>query len=250
MIRIGLVGANGRMGVAIRGLLPAAGVRVGRLFVRPGATVEAPSVGHGPDELVDVDVVIDVSTPQTCLAYAEEAARRGLPFVTGTTGLTATQIAALEAHATQIPVLHAANFSVGVNVLEHVVELVARATSGFDIEVFEAHHRRKVDAPGGTALMLGKSAARGRGLNFDHAAVYERHGHTGPRASDAIGFQVLRGGGIIGEHTVFFADEGERIELTHRAQDRAIFAKGAIRAAAWLHGKDPGVYTMRDVLFS
>lgn len=238
------------MGLAIRENLPNSGLALRQAFVRPGNTCNADIVSHSPADLADVDVIIDVSNPLTCLAFAQAAATAGIPFVTGTTGLDAEQRVALEACAARIPIIHAANFSVGVNVLEHVVELVARATPGFDIEVFEAHHRRKVDAPGGTALMLGRAAARGRDLNLDDVAVFERQGHTGPRPHDAIGFQVLRGGGIVGEHTVYFVDESERIELSHRASDRGIFARGALRAASWIVGKAPGSYTMRDVLFS
>lgn len=251
MTRIALVGANGRMGIAIRQNLTSSGLTLGQAFVRPGNTCDsAEIVSHLPEDLTQVDVVVDVSAPATCIAFAHAAAAAGIPFVSGTTGLDPDQKAALQACATQIPLIHAANFSVGVNVLEHVVELIARATPGFDIEVFEAHHRRKVDAPGGTALMLGRAAATGRDLRLDDVAVYERQGHTGPRPHDAIGFQVLRGGGIVGEHTVFFVDEGERIEVTHRASDRGIFARGALRAAAWIVAKPPGLYTMRDVLFS
>ncbi len=250
MIRVALVGAGGRMGTAIRDQADSlADLQVTLAFVSQRSTLSLPQVRHQPSELKDVDVVIDISNPATCIEYAQAAARLGIPFVSGTTGLDAESLAALAVCAQKIPVLHTANFSVGINILEHLVELAARAAAGFDVEIFEAHHRRKVDAPSGTALLLGKAAARGREVRLDDVAVFDRHGVTGARTDSEIGFQVMRGGGIVGEHTVFLVSEGERIELTHRAHDRGVFAQGALRAAYWIAAKQAGTYTMRDVLF-
>lgn len=212
---------------------------------------QIPVTGDLAEHITQCDVVVDFSTPEASVRAVRMAAGAGCAFVSGTTGLTATQQSIFDECARSIPVLQAANFSVGVNVLERLVELASRATGeGFDLEVFEAHHRRKVDAPSGTALFLGEAAARGRDTTLDESAQWTRHGQVGPRSEGEIGFQVVRGGDIVGEHTVFVCGDGERLELTHRATDRGIFAQGALRAASWLHAKRPGVYTMSDVLFS
>jgi len=235
-MKIGVIGFHGRMGQALQAVAPEMGVTL-------------TEVSLSADEFSEVDAVIDFSSPEGSVDASRLAANSAKPFVSGTTGLTELQLRELHACGASCPLLHASNFSVGVNILEHLVELAARAAEGFDLEVFEAHHRHKVDSPGGTALFLGRAAARGRDLDFEEAAQYTRHGQIGPRTKDEIGFQVLRGGSIIGEHTVFLAGDGERLELTHRAQDRTIFARGAIRAALWLQGRPPGLYSMRDVLF-
>lgn len=237
MTRVAIIGYSGRMGTALQSVKHEFPVEI----VDPNLVLE---------ERIDAsDMVIDFSAPTMCVYACELASKIGRPFVSGTTGLSADQHAQLVAYSLQVPVLHAANFSVGVNILEHLVELASRAAAGFDLEVFEAHHRNKVDAPGGTALMLGRAAARGRELDFESSARLSREGITGARSAEEIGFQVLRGGSIVGEHTVYLAGDGERLELTHRAQDRAIFARGAFRAALWILGKPAGLYTMRDVLF-
>jgi 4-hydroxy-tetrahydrodipicolinate reductase len=258
--KIAIVGAAGRMGLE---LLAAAAAAPDDYQVI--AAIERPESGRlgsplGPQQIISIgsldecvaecDVVIDFSSPASCLSAARVATGAGVRFVSGTTGLDAAQRAELAACARGAAMIHAANFSVGVNILSHLVELAARATGpGFDLEVFEAHHRRKLDAPSGTALLLGEAAARGRGLDLPDAATWSRHGHTGARAQDTIGFQVVRGGDIVGEHTVFMCADGERLEFTHRATDRGIFARGALRAARWLVGRRPGLYTMHDVLF-
>ncbi|RDV38707.1 4-hydroxy-tetrahydrodipicolinate reductase [Bradymonadaceae bacterium TMQ3] len=257
-IEIAIVGAAGRMGTQL--LQEAASLDT----LKISAAIVAPQSAHigqalGPegiiatddlDAIATVDVVIDFSSPDACARVAELAAGAGVAMVSGTTGLNAEQHRALDQAACSIPLLLAANFSVGVNLLAHLVELASR---GFgkdaDIEIFEAHHRRKVDAPSGTALMLGRAAARGRDWNLEDVATWAREGHTGPRDDDEIGFQVLRGADIVGEHTVYLCAAGERLELTHRATDRAIFARGALRAARWLAGKPAGRYQMRDLLF-
>lgn len=202
------------------------------------------------EALHSADVAIDFSAPEGCVDAAEAAADIGVGFVSGTTGLDADQTERIEDVASATAVLRASNFSVGVNLLLKLVGDASEATAGeFDVEIFEAHHRNKVDAPSGTALSLGEAAADARDWNLEQVAHWGRHGEVGERDDDEIGFQVLRGGGIVGDHTVSLCGPGERIELTHRADDRGIFARGALTAAEWLQGKDPGEYTMEDVLF-
>ncbi|HRC25827.1 MAG TPA: 4-hydroxy-tetrahydrodipicolinate reductase [Alphaproteobacteria bacterium] len=232
-----------------------------------GATLAGASVGPGesldgdffltrePEALFErADVVVDFTTPQSTRAHIDLAARLGKPCVIGTTGLNADDERALKDAARTAPILSAANMSAGVTLLCALVEQAAAALGPeWDIEIFEAHHRAKVDAPSGTALALGRSAASGRGLSGAGASendpfTFARHGKTGARTEGTIGFSVARGGDVVGDHTVFFYGAGERIELTHRATDRALFARGAIRAALWLPGRPPGLYTMRDVL--
>ncbi len=170
-------------------------------------------------------------------------------MVIGTTGHDAAQRAELEALASRIPIVHAPNMSLGVNLLFKLAELASRALDDqYDIEIFEAHHRNKVDAPSGTALGLGRAAAQGRSRNFEDVAEFARHGQTGIRERGRIGFSVVRGGDIIGEHRLIFAGPGEQVELAHTAQDRSGFARGALVAARWVVGRPPGMYSMLDVL--
>ncbi len=258
-LRLAIVGAAGRMGQSLLSCAHALPeLHVVAAIERPGSRQLGEALGPQPmrvtgnleEVITDCDVVIDFSSPESCLRAARIAAQAGVRLVTGTTGLSATQQAELVACAEQAAVLQAANFSVGVNVLARLVELASAATGAeFDLELFEAHHRHKVDAPSGTALMLGRAAAAGRGLDLEAQAQWARHGQTGARQQDAIGFQVARGGDIVGEHTVMLCGEGERLELVHRATDRAIFARGALRAARWLASQRPGLYSMQDVLF-
>ncbi|MFP4597712.1 MAG: 4-hydroxy-tetrahydrodipicolinate reductase [Persicimonas sp.] len=254
-----IIGAEGRMGQELLANAPSVdGVSVAEAVVRP----ESPADGSemGPEGVLatsdmetaieNAEVVVDFSAPEACLQAAEFAARYGTPLVSGTTGLSDEQVAELKGRSSDVAILWAANFSVGVNTLERLVELATRAVAdGFDVEVLEAHHRHKVDAPSGTALFLGQAAARARGADLEEVGVCSREGHTGERSDDEIGFQTIRGGDIVGEHTVLLCGAGERIELTHRATDRGIFARGALRAAGWLAGRQPGWYTMKDVLF-
>ncbi|HJU08982.1 MAG TPA: 4-hydroxy-tetrahydrodipicolinate reductase, partial [Rhodanobacteraceae bacterium] len=172
----------------------------------------------------------------------------GVALVAGTTGLDAGQRAAMQSAARDIPILYAANFSLGIAVLTKLLREAARALPDWDLEIIEAHHSRKVDAPSGTALALGRAAAAARGQDFETVASFARHGHTGARPENAIGFSSIRAGEIVGEHTALLATKDERIELTHRACDNAIFARGALQAAAWLVGKPPGMYSIQDVL--
>jgi 4-hydroxy-tetrahydrodipicolinate reductase len=195
------------------------------------------------------DVAIEFTTPAATAGHAALAARLGKPLVIGTTGLHGAEEAAVRDAARSIPIVWAANTSLGINLLLGLVEQVAsRLGPDWDIEIVEMHHRHKVDAPSGTALALGREAASARGAEFGDVAVRGRDGITGPRPSGAIGFAALRGGDNIGEHHVIFAGQGEQLELTHRATNRGIYAKGAVRAALWLADKPPGLYGMKEVL--
>ncbi|MBI1215180.1 MAG: 4-hydroxy-tetrahydrodipicolinate reductase [Alphaproteobacteria bacterium] len=195
------------------------------------------------------DVLIDFTAPPASAEHAALAAQHGKALVVGTTGLSPEQEAALKKAAEKTAILYAANMSVGVNVLLSVVAQVAKMLDDqYDIEVFEAHHRHKVDAPSGTALALARAAAAGRGVKLDEVMVPARHGYTGPRKPGDIGMSVFRGGDVVGDHTVTFAGTGERIELAHKASDRSLFAKGAVTAARFLAGKPPGLYGMKDAL--
>jgi 4-hydroxy-tetrahydrodipicolinate reductase len=208
------------------------------------------TVGADPGALFAAsDVVVDFTTPRASLEHVDLAAESGTALVLGTTGLTADQREAIERAGRKAPIVQAANMSLGVNLLLILVEQAARTLGpDFDIEVLEMHHRHKVDAPSGTALVLGEAAAAGRGVRLDTVAQRVRDGHTGERRRGDIGFATLRGGDVAGEHTVLMAAPGERIELTHKATDRTIFSKGAIRAALWAAAQPPGLYSMRDVL--
>lgn len=255
-LRIVVVGAAGRMGQEILALVrDAPGLELGAAIVaneEEAERVDYPDVRTPADAAEAVatsDVVIDFSSPAGFGAALATAHAAGCAIVAGTTGLGAEHHKAIDAAARDIPVLWSANFSVGVNVLEHLVTLASGALDDFDVEVFEAHHRNKVDAPSGTALFLGEAAARARDVQLQDVATWARDGIPGARTDDEIGFQVVRGGTIVGEHTVYFCGTGERVELTHRAQDRVIFARGALRAARWIVGREPGRYSMRDVLF-
>ena len=195
------------------------------------------------------EAVIDFTTPSASLAHAELAAQARSAHVIGTTGLDPEQMAAIARAAIHTPIVQAANMSLGVTLLTALVEQVARALDpDYDIEIVEMHHRRKVDAPSGTALALGQAAAAGRGVELDAVAQKVRDGITGARKSGDIGFATLRGGDVVGDHAVIFAAEGERLELGHKATTREVFARGAIKAALWAHGQPQGLYTMRDVL--
>jgi 4-hydroxy-tetrahydrodipicolinate reductase len=241
VIGIGIVGARGRMGQAIAAELQA----------QEGAQV-AGAADRGDDlkGLAEAaDVLIDFSTPAALPAVlaAAEAARR--PLVIGTTGLDAVAHDAIDAAAMAIPVLQAANMSLGVNLLAHLVrEAAARLGPDWDVEIAEMHHRHKADAPSGTALLLGEAAAAGRGIDLAGNSDRGRDGITGARGTGRIGFAALRGGSVAGDHLVILAGEGERLELGHRAESRAIFARGALRAALWLADMPAGRYTMADVL--
>jgi 4-hydroxy-tetrahydrodipicolinate reductase len=224
----------------------------------PGSPAVGRDVGVTVDTDVDraiaaADVLVDFTRPAGTLAHLDACARHGVAAVVGTTGLDDAQKAALRGLGGRIPIVFAANMSVGVNVLLSLVEAATRALGpGFDVEIVEMHHRHKVDAPSGTALRLGEAAAAGMGRSLADVAVHARHGNTGERAPGTIGFSALRGGDVVGEHTVLFASDGERIEITHRATSRQLFIAGALRAARFVADKrarnETGVFDMPDVL--
>jgi 4-hydroxy-tetrahydrodipicolinate reductase len=253
-LKVGIAGALGRMGRAVAATLEGrADAAVVLAFDRPGTEGEAAgglTLGRA-DDVAGCDVVIDFTMPAASAALAEAAAARGGPaLVVGATGWTEAEDARLRAAAAKVPIVRAGNYSLGLNILVGMVEQAARQLSAadWDVEVFEAHHRRKVDAPSGTALMLGEAAARGRGVGFGQARLAAREGITGPRPEGAIGFSAMRAGGLVGEHEVVFASDDEVLTLKHSARDRSLFARGAIAAALWVAGKPPGLYDMQDVL--
>ena len=183
------------------------------------------------------------------MAHLEVCRRLGLQMVIGTTGFSPAQLAEIEAASRDIGIVMAPNMSVGVNVMLKLLEMAAKAlSSGYDIEITEAHHKHKVDAPSGTALKMGEVIAQAQGRDLKDCAVYERYGHTGARVANSIGFSTIRGGDIVGDHTVMFATEGERIEITHKSSSRATYAHGSLRAVRFLAGKQSGMYDMFDVL--
>ncbi len=260
---IAIFGISGRMGQSlIRALRePGAGLRLS------GALVSSASVHLGKDAAIDgpatgvtatadartalngAKLALDFSQPAALLAHARACADAGVPLLIGVTGFDAAAREALNAVARQIPLLLAPNTSVGVSVLNELAAVAAKTLGvAYDVEIGEAHHAGKRDAPSGTALKLGETVAGARGQAFNEVAAYDRAAAPGARAAGGIGFSVLRAGDIVGEHTVTFAAAGERIELTHRATDRMIFARGALRAGQWLVGKPPGLYAMKDVL--
>jgi len=249
-VKIAVAGALGRMGQAVARTLDghAAAVLHTR-FDRPGA--EGGDLVERDTALAGADTVIDFTLPEASVLLAEACAAKGGPAVIiGSTGFSPEQIARIDAAATKIAIVRSGNYSLGVNMLLGLVKQAAAAlpASEWDIEVFEAHHKRKIDAPSGTALMLGQAAADGRAVDLDAVSVRARDGVTGPREEGSIGFSVVRGGGIIGEHSVIFAGEEELLTLSHSATDRGLFARGAVTAAVWAVGKPPGLYDMQDVL--
>ncbi|AAK25512.1 4-hydroxy-tetrahydrodipicolinate reductase [Caulobacter vibrioides] len=249
-VKIAIAGANGRMGRAVAQALEGrSDAVVAARFERPGDAGEG--LVARETALAAAEAVIDFTLPEASVALAEEAAANGGPaLVIGSTGFSDEQLDRIDAAATKIVIVRSGNYSLGVNMLMGLVRQAAAAlpAQDWDIEVFEAHHKRKIDAPSGTALMLGEAAAEGRGINLAKVSDRGRDGVTGPRKDGDIGFSVVRGGGIIGEHSVIFAGESESLTLSHSAIDRGLFARGAIAAAVWVKGKPPGLYDMQDVL--
>ena len=261
--RIGVLGAGGRMGRILIQAVHEAGYQLAAAVERPESSligadagelagigaVGVKVVGQLQDVLKDCDVVVDFTAPVATQQHLKLCREAGVAIVIGTTGMDDEQKAFLNESATQTPVVYAANYSVGVNVSIKLLELAAKVFNDtVDIEIIEAHHRHKVDAPSGTALMMGEAIADTLGRDLKQDAVYHREGYTGPRERQSIGFQTIRGGDIVGEHTVMFIGEGERVEVTHKATSRMNFASGAVRAAAWVVGKDAKKYDMKDVL--
>ena len=207
------------------------------------------AISAGLADLGDYDVMIDFTVPEATMANLDECVKRGKAIVIGTTGLDDSQKQRLQDAGQHIPIVFASNFSVGVNLCFKLLDMAARTLGdSVDVEVIEAHHRHKIDAPSGTALSMGEVLADALGRDLKECAVYGREGRTGERDRKTIGFETIRAGDIVGEHTVMFADIGERIEITHKASSRMTFAKGAIRSANWVTDKAPGVYSMQDVL--
>ena len=207
-------------------------------------------VGSDTDALFSAaDVVIDFTLPQATISHTQGVIKHGTALVIGTTGLRNEEQAAVEKASNRVAVIQAANFSVGVNLLLALTSQAASVLGNdYDIEVIEMHHRHKVDAPSGTALAFGQAAADGRGVDLKAVSERARDGHTGARSPGNIGFATLRGGDVVGDHSLIFAADGERIELTHKASSRTVFARGAVRSAKWCENKAPGLYSMRDVL--
>jgi 4-hydroxy-tetrahydrodipicolinate reductase len=253
MTSIGIFGAAGRMGRAIAQAAGEADLRVaGGTDHAPDGSDIAPGlpIGNDPLALAQVsDVLIDFSVPGALSAHLDACIAARKPLLVGTTGLEAVHHALIDEAAALIPVLQTGNTSLGVNLLAALVEqAAARLGDDWDIEIVEMHHRHKVDAPSGTALLLGEAAARGRGITLADHSERGRDGITGARARGAIGFAALRGGSVAGDHQVILAAEGERIEIGHRAENRVIFARGAVKAARWLATQPPGRYDMKGVL--
>jgi 4-hydroxy-tetrahydrodipicolinate reductase len=262
--RTGVVGVGGRMGAQlVKAIHDTAGMQLAAAIDHPGGQVIGKDAGSLAGispcgvvvtgdlgaTLAGVDVVIDFSRAEAVAATADACASAGVALMVGTTGLDAATQQRLDAAAGRIPVLVSANTSLALNVLLDLVERAAGALPpGYDIEIFEAHHRHKVDAPSGTALVLGEAAARGRAERLPRPPVLTG-AQQGARATGGIGFSVARGGDVVGEHDVRFLGAGEQLRLTHVATDRAIFARGAVAAAAWLVGRPPGRYRMADFLF-
>ncbi|MDX5370881.1 MAG: 4-hydroxy-tetrahydrodipicolinate reductase [Pseudomonadaceae bacterium] len=264
MRRIAVMGAAGRMGKnLIEAVGQAEGAQLSAAIDRPDSSL----IGADAGELVaqgklgvalvgdlsqvldQFDVLIDFTHPSVTLKNLEICRRAGKAMVIGTTGFSPEEKQQLAAAAKEIPIVFAANFSVGVNLCLKLLDTAARVLGDeVDIEIIEAHHRHKVDAPSGTALRMGEVVAAALGRDLQKVAVYGREGQTGARARETIGFATVRAGDVVGDHTVLFAADGERVEITHKASSRMTFAKGAVRAAQWLQGRSAGLYDMQDVL--
>lgn len=263
-IRVAIAGAGGRMG---RQLIQAAarleGITLGAALEREGSSLIGADAGElggigitgvrvqsGLDTVKDdFDILIDFTRPEGTLAHLAFCRQHGKSMVIGTTGFDESGRQAIREAASQIAIVFAANFSVGVNVMLRLLEKAAKVMGDYaDIEIIEAHHRHKVDAPSGTALAMGEAIAGALNKDLKSCAVYSREGHTGERVPGTIGFATVRAGDIVGEHTALFADIGERIEITHKASSRMTFANGAVRSALWLKGREDGLFDMKDVL--
>lgn len=263
MTKIGIFGANGRMGRALVAAATEQQLQLTQATVRAGSALTGVDAGElagcgklglslsetSISAVEQADVWVDFTMPEAMLAQLELAVQAKKAMVIGVTGLSDEQYAKVQAASKQIPVVWAPNMSVGVNLLLHLVQTAAKVMGQTaDIEIIEAHHRFKKDAPSGTALAIGNSIAKAIGRDLNQCAVYGREGMTGEREQQTIGFATVRGGDIIGDHTALFADLGERLEISHKASSRSTFAQGALRAALWLQNKQPGLYSMQQVL--
>lgn len=258
-LRLALNGASGRMGHALLDLLGAdAGIELVHAVVAPGSVHDGQPVpglatgslryAHDWTLAPPIDVIVDFSNPAALARALDHCLAHGTALVSGTTGIDAALETRLADAARHIAILRAANFSLGVAVLTRLLREAAAALPDWDLEIVEAHHGRKQDAPSGTALALGRAAAAARDTVLETTATYHREGHTGERAEGSIGFAVVRGGDIVGEHTAMLIGQGERLELAHRATDRSIFARGALYAARWLTGRPAGRWQLDDVI--
>ena len=263
-MRLIVAGAGGRMGrTLVHAIAAMDGAKLVGAVDAPGSAVIGRDAGelaglgkNGVQVAADVepllahaDGLLDFTIPAATLALAELAARQGLVHIIGTTGLSGENEKLIAEAAKRAVIVKSGNMSMGVNLLAALVKRVAKTLDeDFDIEIVEMHHNKKIDAPSGTALMLGRAAAEGRGIDLDQRSERGRDGHTGARTPGDIGFASLRGGSVVGDHTAIFAGPAERIELSHKAEDRMIFARGAVRAALWARGQKPGLYSMADVL--
>ncbi|MHB0774685.1 4-hydroxy-tetrahydrodipicolinate reductase [Halomonas sp. WWR20] len=265
MTRIAIMGVAGRMGrTLVAAVDQDAQANLAGGVVEPDSSLVGADIGElagqgrlglsavaSLREIVDrFDVLIDFTSPQVTLSNLAFCAEHGKAMVIGTTGLNAEELSALDDYRERVPMVFAPNMSVGVNLTLKLLETAARALGdeGYDIEVIEAHHRHKVDAPSGTALKMGEVVAESLGRSLEEHGVFSREGQCGPRTDKEIGFATVRAGDIVGEHTVMFATQGERIEITHKASSRMTFARGAVRAANWLSSRSAGRYDMQDVL--
>jgi len=264
MIKVAVIGAAGRMGKTnIEAITQAEGVTLGAAIVESDSSLigvdagEMAGVGKLGVAVVgsleaakdDFDVLIDFTAPQVTLANLAFCAEHGKKIVIGTTGLSDQEKAELESFADKVAIMFAPNMSVGVNVTLKLLEMAASVLGDdYDVEIIEAHHRHKVDSPSGTALRMGEAVADALGRDLKECAVYGREGQIGPRTQKEIGFETIRAGDVVGDHTVLFATEGERVEITHKASSRMTFAKGAVRACGWLADKESGLFDMQDVL--
>jgi len=260
MMRIAVVGATGRMGLCL--------VKAATDKSQLSAVISSTAVGKDAGDLIGInmqqnvavaydltsvadefDVAIDFTRPDISMEYIEQCRKAGKKIVIGTTGYSESQLATIKKASEEVAIVLAPNMSVGVNLSLKLLEITAKVIGhDTDIEIIEAHHRHKVDAPSGTALRMGEVVANALGRDLKDCAIYGREGDTGERDRKTIGFSTIRAGDIVGEHTVMFADEGERLEITHKASSRMTFANGAVRAANWLADKDTGFYDMQDVL--
>lgn len=262
-IKIAIAGANGRMGkVLVEATAHNPHTILTGALVRPHSDIIGLDAGYALGLKTDVvmsddvdvilnqcDVLIDFTRPDASLPLIEKCAQKGIKMVIGTTGYDEAGKIAIRMASERTAIVFAANYSVGVNLTFHILDTVARVLNeGYDIEIIEAHHRYKVDAPSGTALRMGEVVAQALGRNLAECAIYGREGHTGERDAQTIGFSSIRGGDIVGDHTVLFAGEGERVEITHKASSRMTFATGAVRAAVWLQDHNNGLFDMQDVL--
>jgi len=264
MIKVAIIGVGGKMGRSILATLNndeeitvAGGTELpGHELVGKdlGEAMGTESLGINisdniEDAAGEADIIVDFTAPESTLLNAEYASNNSKSIVIGTTGFSTGQKNTLNSFLKSIPSVISPNMSIGVNLLFELSKNVSKIVGKeFDVEIVEAHHRNKVDSPSGTALGLAESVAEGLGVNLDDNAVYERHGNIGKRKNNEIGIQTIRGGDVVGDHTVMFLGEGERIELTHKALSRDNFSKGVLRAVKWLPGKTPGIYAMKDVL--